>query len=346
MLFAWLPILVLTTTPAVQNEGEISIAPHGREFVLRSGSKSDRVPLSPPAPRMPKPWPTEKVLFRKDAAFAVWDSRGLSVRQRSWVFTSQLTEIALTPKLFSKEEIEVTKRLLAEGKRRLAASGVVGAMRDGAVVYFLAQWRETDGRPWLEALVKVDLSDPKPKPQLVGKFGGMSLDLRPGKSRLFVRDERPCIWSKSETTWGLESFDPDTNVFDLKPVGGKADTIELGAGRIGWFVERTEHPSRILGRWDSVTLNRRDLVETRGTIRLLADRPPWIAVIHEDEGAVLQNLESGGRFLLPDSAGFDWCAFGVLVWTPREKPAKAVLYEPSRWAELSRWTAPYNSIPR
>ena len=339
MLFAWLPALAITVTPPVQKVGAITIAPHGHEFVLRSGSKSDRVSHWPPAPSKPKPWPTEKVLFRKDAAFAVWDSRGLSVRQRSWVFTSQLTEIAVTPKLFSKEEIDVTKRLLAEGRRRLAASGVVGAMRDGAVVYFLAQWREKDGKPWLEALVKVDLNEPKPKPQLVGKFGGMSLDLRPGNSRLFVRDEKPCIWSQSETNWGLESFDPDTKVFDLKPVGGKADTIELGAGRIGWFVERTEHPSRVLGRWDSVTLNRRDLVETRGTIRLLADRSPWIAVLHEDEGAVLQNLETGGRLLLPDSSGFEWSAFGVLVWSPRGKPVKAILYEPSRWTELARWPA-------
>lgn len=333
--------LTIASTQNPPNPFPVQIAPRGREFVLRAGSKVDRVPVEatvyPPVPKAH--WPTERVLFRRDAAYAVWDSRGLSVRQGSWVFTTHLPEIPLTPKLFSREEILETKKLIDGKVRKADASGVVGAVRDGTRVFFLVKWDEADGQTWLEALVSVDLTEDKPKPKLVGRFEALTLNLNPDKSRLFIRDRQIATWVRSDESWGLARYDPQSDAFGYEVVGERPEAVELVDDRIGWFIGRTEFGSKIFYRWDLKSLNRRELAETRGTIRLMSARTPWVAVIHEDEGAFLQNLETGGRNRLPPSPAFRWTAFGVLVWTPAVKPTKAILYDADRWDVIGRWPA-------
>jgi len=332
-------LLTILTAQGQANPLPVQIAFRGQEFVLRSGTKTDRISLKTsetPGPSGPI-WPPDRVLYRKDAGYAVWDSRGLSVRQGSWVYTTKLPEIPVSPKLFSREEIEKAKLLIEGGARRAEASGLSGALRDGSTVYFLARWDERGGGPWLEALVAVDLTEPHPKPKLLGRLDGQSLDFAPGKSRLFIRANKPSVWVRNEREWGLARFEPNGNTFEIEAVGERPERVEMVDGRIGWFVSKSEYESRILYRWDSLTLNRRELLETRGSVRLLDAKEPWLAVVHEDEGDFLQNLETGGRLRLLDKPGIQRSAFGVLIWMPAAKPVKAVLYEPTRWDVIGRW---------
>jgi hypothetical protein len=330
MLSLLLPLAL--ACPGSQAEPTARIELRGSEFVLRMGRRIVRVPLKPPPAELDgkSEWPPKRMLFRKDAAYAVWDARGLSVRQKSWVFTTNLPEIPTSPKLFSRKEILQTKEMIDAGKRQLEAADISGALRDGSDAYFLVRWEEKGGKPWLEALVKVDLKEEKPKPKLVGRFDGLSLDLRPGMSRLFIRETKPAVWVKSEDRWGLALFDPSNGVFEFKRVGGPVDRVEL-------VIERTGHPSRILCRWDKATLAKRELVETRGSVKLLDDKEPWIAVLREDEGEFLQNLDSGARQRLPKESAVRRTEIGILVWSPEAKPKSATLYELSRWTKLGSW---------
>ncbi len=338
MVFSLLATLTLAQAPLKALPVQVTL--RGREFVFRAGDKTNRAPLESAVYPKPAstPWPPERVLFRKDAGYAVWDARGLSVRQGSWVFTTQLSEIPLSPKLFSREEISQTKLLIEGGARKAEASGIVGALRDGPRAYFLAKWDEAGGKTWMEALVSVDLTEEKPKPKLVGRFEGQSLDFTSGKSRLFIRGSKPSVWVRSNEHWGLAQYDPE-GAFVFEAIGDRPEAIEKVDERVGWFVGKTEYGSRILFRWDALTLNRRELIETRGTIRLMDERTPWIAVVHEDEGSFLQNVETGGRVRLPANPGFRRTAFGVLVWSPAAKPTEATLYETTRWDAIGKWAS-------
>lgn len=336
MLPTWFVAWIAFASPAPQTELPVQIAMRGNRFHLTSGAKRDQVPIQSAildAPE-PKKWPEKRLMFRKDDAYAVWDARGLTTRNGAWVHSSQLTEIPVSPKIFTKDEIVQTNLLVQGGQRKRAASHLLGALRDGTKVYLLLRWDETDGNPWLEAVSVVDLADERPKSRLVGRFPGFSLDLRPGENRFFLREGKISVWMQAEEYWGLGTLETETEAFDSVRVGSQLESIGLANDKLGWFVERTEHPSQVLGRFHTSLLHRRDLVETRGTVRLMDPRTPWIVVIHDDPGVFLQNLETGARMRLPADPGFRWTAFGVLVWSPRAKPVSATLYEPGRWSRL------------
>lgn len=333
-LVAWFAI----SAPALQAELPVKIAVRGNDFRLTTLTKSDQIPIrtSTLESDKPKQWPAGRVMFRKDDAYAVWDSRGLTTRKGDWVHTSQLTEIPVSPKIFTRDEIVQTNLLVQGGARKRQASGLSGAFRVGSKVYFLFRW-ETEGERWLEALSVVDLADERPKSRLAGRFAGLSLDVNPGENRLFLHEGKLAVWMKTDEYWGLETFEPDSETFDSKRLGGMLESAGMASDKLGWFVERTSHPSRVLGRFHTSLLHRRDLVETRGSVRLMDARSPWIAVVHDDPGVYLQNLETGSRLRLPADPGFRWSSFGVVVWSPRIKPKSATLYDPARWTRLGAW---------
>lgn len=342
MLPTWFVSWIAFSSPAPQAELPVKIAVRGNQFELISGAKKDRIPIqsSSVEPPKTKSWPGEKVQFRKDDAYAVWDSRGLTTRNGNWVHSSQLTEIPVSPKIFSRDEIVQTNLLVQGGERKRAVSNLLGAFRIGTRVYFLFQWENAEGNPWLEALSVVDLADERPKSRLVGRFAGKSLNLPPGENRIFLYKGKLAVWIKTEEYWGLGTLEPEAETFDAERMGGILEAIGLASNKLGWFVERTEHPSHVLGRFHTSLLHRRDLVETRGTVRLMDARSPWIAVIHDDPGVYLQNLETGARLRLPADPGIRWSAFGVVVWSPRTKPKTATLYEPGRWTKLGVFPQP------
>jgi hypothetical protein len=334
--------LAALVAPAASNVSEARLELRGAEFVVRNAGRTERVPLRAAAEPKPAVWPERRLVFRKDDAYAVWDSRGMSVRQGKWIFTTRLPEIPTTPKLFARDEILFTKGLVEQGRRKVEADGVAGALRDGKRVYWLVRWSEKTGSadlvPWLEALVLVNLESEKPKPQLLGRFEGLSLDLRSGQSRLFIRDGKPSAWVKTPEAWGLAQYDPDAKQFSFRPVGGMPELVEKLSDRFGWSLERTPHGTRILSRWDAQSLARRELLETKGTARLLDAETPWIAIVHDEEDSYLQNLETGAKVRLPANPSARRTALGVLLWSPASRPDRAYLYDPAHWKRLAEWS--------
>jgi len=306
------------------------------EFVLTRAGKTERVPVKPPEPPTTF-WPPEPLLFRKDDAYVVWDVRGLTIRQKDWVYHTWLSSVPTSPKLFSREEILETKALLGKGERQMNASTLSGAYRDGNQVFLLARWDDKFEKPWAEALFKVDLTEEKPKPKLLGKFEGLSISLRPGRSALFPRDGKPSAWIRLEEAWGLGSYDSESEIFEFKRIGNRLEKVELLTDSMGWFVEQTASPSYVLYRWDTSSLVKRQLLESPGTIDLVIKKDPWIALIVEEGSAYLQNVSTGARMQLPPDSAYRGTGFGVLVWTPEEKPRSAVLFDPARWSPRARW---------
>lgn len=340
MLPTWFVAWTALSTPAPQAQLPVRVVLQGSRFTLVSGAKRDQVPLQTASLDEPseKKWPDGRVMFRKDDAYAVWDSRGLTTRNGSWVHSSQLTEIPVSPKIFTRDEIVKTNLLVQGGQRKRAASNLLGAFRDGTRVYLLVQWMDSEEKPWLEAISVVDLADERPKSRLIGRFAGTTLPIPPGENRLFLREGKIAVWMKTDEYWGLGLLDTESEAFDSIRVGSQLEAVGLASDRLGWFVERTDHPSQVLGRFHRTLLHRRDLIETRGSVRLMDRREPWIAVVHDDPGVFLQNLETGARIRLPADPGFRWTAFGVLVWSPRTKPTTATLYDPARWSKLGALT--------
>ena len=341
MLYFFLPLLA--TLPFNIQEG---VGPRldfrNNEFVISRAGKTERFPVQVPEAATLF-WPPEPLLFRRDDAYVVWDVRGLTIRQKDWVYHTWLSSVPTSPKLFSREEILETKSLLGKGERQMNASTLSGAYRDGNVVYLLARWDDKAEKPWAEALFKVELTDEKPKPQLLGRFDGLSLNLKPGKSALFPRDGKPSVWMKTGDAWGLGSYDQEIEIFEFKRIGNALERIEMISDRFGWYVERTAMPSFVLYRWDSSSFARKQLLEAAGPMRIVNKSEPWIAEIEEGDDLYLQNATTGARIQLPPEAGYRATSHGVLVWTPAQRPRSAVLFDSSRWAPRARWPQRPNS---
>lgn len=311
------------------HDASLTIEKGGFHYSAPGGAKCVEPLVSPTAIQ------ADKVVFRKNSSFAVWDDRGLSVRHKNRTKSYKLMEMALTPKLFSRDEILRTRSLIAKGIRQKAASALSGSKRIGSEAFFLVRWVESTGKPWLEALVKVDLDSDAPKPKLVGKFDGLSLASKPIDDKLFLLAGALCVITRSESGWSLAKYDPMLKSFSSNAQGvGLVSYSPLGR-ELGIFVEKKQSGAKLIGRVDLATGARRDLYETRATILILDDKRPSIAILN---GAILHNLESGVQTPFPADAAVRRTAAGILVWWPKDAPVKALMLDPTRWTQLGKWT--------
>ncbi|MBV6491770.1 MAG: hypothetical protein M5U21_01845 [Fimbriimonadaceae bacterium] len=302
--------------------------------------------------------PRTGVLFRKDDVFAVWDSRGLSVRNGNHVKTTRMPDAARSPKLFTAEQIGANDLAIRAKQRTAGATALSGAVRLDDKAYFLLRWHDVSGALWLEALFAVDLTSENPAPYLVGRLEGRSIDFDRGASpaaiepiearkpvplddsfdRLFVVSDGIAAFSKlDDGRWGLAGYDPSTREFYFKIAGANLRWLTRCGSRLTAFVEGTAHGSLILGRFDIPTGSRRYLMETRGSIRLLDRESPWLSIAHEETNVWLHDLAAGTKLLLPDSAGLARVGPGVLVWSPQRAPTFAAYYDTTRAKQLAQW---------
>lgn len=237
--------------------------------------------------------PVSKVTFRKDNAFVVWDKRGLSIRQGKRVYTSKLAEMSLTPKLFERDEILATKEKMASGLRSREVSGLSGAKRVGSVIYLLPRWAERDGKAWLECLVKVDLAKTAAKPELVGKFDGLSLAANPIEDRLLNVSGNLGVITRNAQTWGLARYDLGKDEFRYDELGTGLKGYEVPRpGRL-LVTETTPYDSTTINRVDLSSLTRHLLCDSSGTVTLLDGQEPALALVNRGPSRMLHNLDSG-----------------------------------------------------
>lgn len=303
-------------------------------FVLRHGSDVARVPIVAPPPK-----PKLVELYRRDKTYAVWDERGLTVRYGRHVHSYRLEEVAVSPKLFAPEEIQRTIDLIHAAKRQKGADALSGSRRIGQNVYFLARWDGADGKPWLEALVKVDLAASEPKPELIGRFEGLSTATLKIDDRLFLSDGLLSVATRRAHDWGVASYSWPGHEFQFRTVGDEL----VDAFPSGLFVERTSYGTVLGGRFDPRTFSPTRLFEDRPADPsatplewLDGDLPP-LAFVRSPSGRALRDCETGSE--LPASAAAKARRAGrlVIVWSPAANPEHAYAYDPDGWVRLASW---------
>lgn len=314
-------------------QAQVSLQYYQGSFFIRNGA------LILPVQAQTKPDRADFVRFRRGDTYTVWDKRGLAIRAGHWVYDTRLKEIAVSPKLFNKQEIVDTLARAKTGVRGLEADSLAGAMRLGKEVYLLPRWIDKRGYTWLEALVKVDLSLPKPKPQLVGRFPGVSLANGSIDTRLFPLGEQVAVIVRKGTQWGVSTYDPLTEDFLYTQLGERLRAYAHLENKTVAYVEAEDAGMSRVGVADLQSTNRNDMLEDRGGIRLLDDQRPLCAVVSTDNRVTLRNLQTSAAIDLPSDAMVRRTALGVLAWWPKEKPKHAVVLEPSRWEGLGNWEA-------
>jgi hypothetical protein len=326
---ALLPALSAAQAPPAE---QITLQRFPDRFEVRRGETVERVPIEP-APEAPR-----AIVFRRDDTFAVWDERGLSVRKGERLFTSRLPDVPTSPRVQPRERILQTIPLLESGRRSREASALSGARRLGSDAFFLVRWEESDGAPWLEALMKVDLSADEPRPQFVGRFEGLSLSRNPIGDRLGIRNGALTVLVRTEAdVWGEALFEVASGQFDFKPIGAQLESAQHVAADRAFFVERAGPRGRVAGIADLRTGERESLFEVSGEVAFVDERQPALVRIQGERGAFLRNAATGAETPLPESAVVRRVEAGVLVWSPAAAPTGATLFHPDRWDVLARW---------
>lgn len=315
-----------------QQVDKFSLQFYQETFIARKGSTALRLPLRPA-----KDPPVTFVAFRRDRAFAVWDERGLSMRRGRDLYTTRLPGLPVSPKLFARDDILKNLGGFKSGARSKDADALSGARRIGPNAYFLLRWDDRNGTPWLEALVRVDLSASHPRPQLVGRFDGISLANKPIDDRLMILAGKLAILGRAGKNWNLDTYDPQTGQFDSQKLGDTLVAFALDSPNTGVFVEKTPYGTTRSGELDLAEGSRFGLTESPGYTRFLDAKHPLLFVERRPTGNVLANGETGALLSLGDDFGIGRMGPYTIVWSPKESPTRADMYDPERWEAVARW---------
>jgi hypothetical protein len=306
-------------------------------FIIRDSGKSLQVPAISGRAQ------PSRVEYRKDENYAVWDSRGLTIRKGARTKTSRLADIALTPKLFSRDEIIGNRDLIAQGVRSKNADAISGSKRIGDKVYFLARWDDKYGEAWLEALVQVDFADNGLQAKLLGKFDGLTtsnhkadelLFSDPGNLRVMIR--------KVDKSWGIGAYELSSGKFSFKECGQNLLFTWRLEPQLALVEERTAYDSKILSRLDVDNGASRPLREFQGSASLISSEAPVILQLETPTGNLVQNLDTAAELPVSRSENVTPAGKSVIVWSKAD-PSKAALYDPIRWNRLATAVAAASS---
>lgn len=315
---------------APQTSKAPTIAITDRFLVVRANGKLYREALEDTPEKTP-----ERIIYRKDDVFAVWDSRGLSIRRgKGKSRTTKLPDVTLTPKLFTKDEILATKELIAAGTRSKNVTALSGSKRVGDNVYFLARWEDKDHKPWLEALIRVNMADEAPTPQLLGKFDGLSLATHKIDDKLFIMyGLLGVLTHKADGKWGLSTYDSEKKEFAFTDGGDKLTSYTQINQKVFMVQEKQVQGTTLISRVDFSTGSRKEVLEAHGKVVLLPGKP-LLGLETKGATTILRNLDTGARVNVAKGSIVRKLPIGVLVWPPTS-PNKAVLYDPERWTRLA-----------
>ena len=314
--------LALVLALAQRPNDQYTLGALGDTFVVRKGATRESIPRAlPPTPQK------AALAFRRDARWAVWDERGLTTRDGKWTATDRFKAVPTSPRIGDKEAILDTLAKIKSGKRSLAASGLSGARRIEGTVYLLPRWDDADGKPWLEALMAVDLSKKRPKARLLGTFEGLSLGRGPFDERMGIEKGRLSVAVNTGAAWGIASYDPARKEFDFNPRGDRLIALE----KDGRVIEETSYGTTLAGRLEgSRTL---PWMELRGPAEFVPGDGPVLV----RAGNRLRNAATGAELRLNRGAAVRRSKAGVLVFWPEDKPRSARLVDFERLEELARW---------
>ncbi len=315
----------LLVSNMIPQETSISFDKKARSFVVKVG-KETRVAKVQPAP----PEPIPALVFRKDDRWVVWDDRGLVIRVGDKVTTTKLDPVVDDATLFTAKQKAENGKLIKEGKRKKQAAALSGAVRIGSTVFLLPRWVDNTGQTWLEAMVKVDFSDPEPRPKVLGKFNGNTRATKNIDNEVFVVDDRPAAIVTQGDTWGVSSLDPKSGDIVYSVFG--SNLVEYRSS--GLFLEKTSYKTTLFGEVDPKTGRRRILYETKSTNFELTPTLPVLARF-DSKATVFHHLETGAEVSLPGKQGFREAGDWLVAWKTDNGRTRVNVYKAETWALLA-----------
>lgn len=322
-------------SPGKAASGKVTLAFRNGGFFAGIGGKAVRLRAIPAPERIPG-----AASFRRNDRYVVWDERGLTIRSPRGTLSTRLEELSVSPRLFNKASIQDNLRLFGLGVRRKAADSLSGAVRVGSDVYLLPRWTDSRGDTWLEALVRVPLDGPASKPELVGRFAGMTMAYRSIDDALGIADGRPVAVVRTRDSWGIAAALPIAKEFGYIPLG--TDLLwTIGTA----YAERTAYGSVLVGTVDRQGMTRSMRLEARTDAVEPVGPEGRIVRFLSDGATVLADARSGSQLRFPG----DLLAVpaplpgrpSILLFDDPVAPKRAALVALGEGLEpLAEWSAP------
>lgn len=282
---------------------------------------------------------TGQLWLPMDKYVLTFNEKGFGFRRDNKVTYADYSYIPLVPDFSPTEQIEFTKREVANKRRSLSVSAISGWEKIGSHVYVLMRWDDKSGRSWLEALVDIDFSGKAPMARLVGGFDGMSTAKGRVNDKLISENGKLYIVVNGESKATLCTYDPAKGEFSSKEISSYYTDSKLIEGSLyGMGFELTPAKTLLVNLIDREQGNSRTVAEVRGSIYGLY--APAILHYGNSNRKVLLNLTSGAEMVVPSGCGLQAVDAGILLWTPKEKPTAAALYSAGSFRTLARWVKP------
>jgi hypothetical protein len=320
MLLPLIVSAVIQTSPKV----EVSLSFAKGVFTTSVNKDTQRTPISA------KPTKVQEVFALKvDKNWIVWDKRGLTIRTPK--------QIATSGKVLTKEQISENVTLFASKTRSKYASSLSGDEFVGDRLFLVPRWTDANGKPWLEALIEINLADKEPWPKLVGKVNGVSRATGTVADELFLMRGQLNLLVENLDTWGLATWDLAQNFGQYKQLGTNLVRVsnKWEESAIA-FVERTQYGTEVAAWYNLEKGKRVEITEARGSVRFLRFPDP-IFQIAQDSATILRNGESGQELKFSPETAFVAVKHGILAWSPASSPKQAVLIETNTLKPLAAW---------
>ncbi len=328
----WSATLLLA---AVAQDPGVSLTFDNGSFVIKSAAKTEQVSTIPKKP----PLDSEEKSFRLyyHDVIVTFDQRGLSIGSPGKMLSSKFSSFSTSKRLFEPAEIAKTEAAIRAGTRKREASGLSGYVLDGSTLYTLIRWDEKSGDPWFEVVVSVDLESDNPEFAYAGRFRGFTTARGRVGDRLSMVGGKLVALTETLEGFGISTLDPKTGDARFKAVGPKVQDGRLvpGAAR-AVTIDKTRSGSYRLGVVDTDKWTYRQAAEIRGTI--IGLHAPCLVQYKDRKGQMVLNLESGAEIPLPLDCKMVSVSDGLLVWAPAKNPTVAVIYVPTSFRTLARWS--------
>lgn len=266
-----------------------------------------------------------------------FDQNGLGFRKNNRSTYATYPSIATSDKLFSSEQIDQINRDVAANMKSLDVSAVSGWEKVGDSVFLILRWDDKKGKPWLEALMKYEFPNGKPKATFLGRFDSLThASGRVNDKLLFENGYLFTITHGTETSL-LEKYDIAKNSFEKRALSNHFTDAKLIPGSLyGMGLKRTPAKTLLISLIDREKNISHQVAEVRGTITNLYS--PAILHFKSSERSTLLNLTSGAELVIPDNCGVEAISSGLILWTPINNPQAAALYSAGSFRTLARWS--------
>ncbi len=305
-------------------------------FQIREGQRQLEISLGDAS--LDRMFPAEKITLSYAGKEVSFDSGGMHVKRGNTVFTSRLPAIVSSNKVFTAEQIKANQALIKSGERQAEFTGLSGYQMVGSNLYLLLRWDDKKGTPWLETLVRMDMSADVPAAEYVGQFAGFSFAKGIVDDRLNEEAGQLTALVANSEGWGLSRFDLGKGEADLLRFGPPVSTARFMGGNMAVAgLTATGYNSTLVTWVDLVTRTNRPVAEVKGAIKDLIE-PHYLRFVRNGEHWLL-NLWTGAELRIEETAQERETDLGLLLWWPADEPKHAVILESETFRPKAGWHA-------